>query len=132
MSNNRKTEQQTSIHFLGSPYNHSEKDTMDDWYECYKADGAAIIEMDGKPYYRIISKWALTRGNETFAMCNVDGRLWKKGQHRVMDENGHIFEYVDRVHFVFRRAIPDWYTEAPEVELSGDIYTMGEYLSAVD
>ena len=43
----KKAKKSTAIKEYGSPYKLSDKDTMSDYFERYKADGAGIIEMNG-------------------------------------------------------------------------------------
>lgn len=129
---NNNTKNGSSICFIGCPYKLNDNDTMNDWYQRYKADDAAKIEKDGKTYYRIISKWRVTSGDKQFVLCNVDSKVFVLGQKKYMDENGNTFECVTFVWVHFSGEIPDWYTEAPPYEFSGNIEAMGEYLTAAD
>ena len=120
------------IDFIGSPYKTAENETMDDWYSRYKADPAASIEMNGKTYYRIISMFLFTKGEAQTALCNVDRMLFTSRSKNYIDENGNIFEGLNRVHMKFNGLPPDWYFEAPQVEFSGNVAVMGEYLAPSD
>lgn len=128
----KKTKRIISLKEHGSPYYLNDKDTMDDWFERYKADSAGSIEMNGKTYYRVISKWALMSDDEQFVLCNVDYRLFASGCKKFRDENGNVFNCLTKVHYKFSGSIPDWYFEAPEYEFSGEAEVMGEYLTAVE
>lgn len=119
---------------LGSPYEQTENDTMDDWYERYKLDPAGIIELYGRVFYRIISKVIYTTAKGKQLLCCVDRRIWNNAVGRTLiDENGKRFMCCTIAQMCFRRKIPDWYFEAPEYVLEGlDGIEIGEYLTAED
>ncbi len=113
-----------------SPYEQSENDTMDEWYERYKLDPAGIIDLDGRVFYRIISKAIYTTAKGTQLLCHVDRRVWDHARdHTLIDENGKRFKCSTIVHMCFRREIPEWYYEAPEYVFDSDGIEIGEYLT---
>lgn len=126
-------DQISRITILGSPYEQSENDTKDEWYERYKLDPTGIIELDGRVFYRIISKAILTTAKGKQLLCGVDRRIWDNAVgHTLIDENGKRFKCCSFVQMCFRRKIPDWYFEAPEYVLEGEDIQIGEYLALDD
>ena len=117
------------ITMLGSPYLQSESDTIQDWYERYLLDPAGQIEMNGRVFYRIISKNILTTEFSKILLCNIDSRIKCRPGQNLIDEEGHIFKFLGITMIRFEGLPPEWYTMAPECMLEGNESEWGEYLA---
>lgn len=114
-----------------SPYFQSDKDTVQDWYERYKADPTQTIVKDGLTLYKVISRGAWISEQESYIEVIIDRRIRCRVGQFLTDENGHRFRFRSVVMATFTCSPPpDWYAEAPMCTLDGDLSELGEYLGA--
>lgn len=88
-----------------------ERSELDIIYEEYLRDDQCI-EVDGKPYYRIIQKSEYT-SLDGFVLIVIPQKLFHHGESmaKVKDENGNVFKLTGPASMRFHSEIPRWYLE---------------------
>ena len=97
-------------------------------FRCYLNDKSAIIMIDDKTYYRALHIFLLNTG-KTRLIAFLDNRLKLKIGDIIMDDNDNPFSVKGFAMIRFICDIPDWYTKASFVELSGDYKNIGHYFT---
>ena len=89
-----------------------ERSELDIIYEEYLRDDQ-YIEVDGKPYYRIIKKSEYTTLGG-FVLIVIPKKLFHHGESmaKVKDENGNIFTLIGPAFMSFHSELPRWYRES--------------------
>lgn len=86
--------------------------------------------IDDKTYYRALHIFLLNTG-KTRLIAFLDNRLKLKIGDIIMDDNDNPFSVEGFAMIRFICDIPDWYTKASFVELSGDYKNIGHYFTKI-
>ena len=123
----KKSKRLTKIHPERSPYETKPGETIEDWYERYKADGAATIEQSGKQFFRIISIAPVETERGDRILCCADQRLRVKLGDICVDENGQAFPVVG-IEMPYYTKRSEWTCNTKRFMLAGKAEDIGEYL----
>ena len=123
-----KKDESYRFRFIYDPYDVKEKYDISDMYHKYMNDSKAIIEINGRIYYRAL---CIVRTNirGRALIATLDSRLNMRVQDIIVDENGR--EYIVNGFEMYRFAggIPEWFSNICTVMLVGDIDNTGKYFT---
>lgn len=126
----RKSASKLSFQLLYDPYSTGTNDNTVQLFHCYMNDKNAVIEINEKTYYRALQILILNT-NKKMLIAFLDNKLNLKINDSVVDNNNNIFIVKDFAMIRFTCDIPDWYTKASFVELSGEYESIGHYFTKI-
>ena len=126
----RKSDSKLSFQFLYNPYSTGTDDNTVQLFHRYMNDKNAVIEIDEKTYYRALQIFILNT-NKKMLIAFLDNKLNLKINDSVIDDSNNIFIVKGFAMIRFTCDIPDWYTKASFVELSGEYESIGHYFTKI-
>lgn len=126
----RKSSPKLSFQLLYDPYSTGTDDNTVQLFHCYMNDKNAVIEINEKTYYRALQILILNT-NKKKLIAILDNKLNLKINDSVIDDNNNIFIVKGFAMIRFTCDIPEWYTKASFVELSGEYESIGHYFTKI-
>lgn len=126
----RKSSSKLSFQLLYDPYSTGTDDNTVQIFHCYMNDKNAVIEINEKTYYRALQIFILNT-NKKMLIAFLDNKLNLKINDSVIDDNNNIFIVKSFAMIRFTCDIPEWYTKASFVELSGEYESIGHYFTKI-
>ena len=126
----RKSSSKLSFQLLYDPYSTGTDDNTVQLFHCYMNDKNAVIEINEKTYYRALQIFILNT-KKKMLIAFLDNKLNLKINDSVIDDNNNIFIVKSFAMIRFTCDIPDWYTKASFVELSGEYESIGHYFTKI-
>ena len=111
-----------------SPYHIRESDTMDDFYALWLCDSDRELDLNGRTYYRILSKMKIVKDNSEFVIVHVPNDLHCFLHQNLEDENDNKFTVYNIPMFHYTTPFKDWMRNTYAIVLQGNIDSLGEYL----
>ena len=111
-----------------SPYSRNTDEDISVLFDEYSKDKNAVVSIENKTYYRAIQIFSITiRKEELIALLDINIKL--SVGDTVIDDNNNEYVVKGFTMLSFRCDIPDWYTKASFIELSGRYENIGHYFA---
>ncbi len=111
-----------------SPYSQNNDEDISVLFDGYCKDKNAVVSIEDKTYYRAIQIFSITiRKEELIALLDINIKL--SVGDTVIDDNNNEYVVKGFTMLSFRCDIPDWYTKASFIELSGRYENIGHYFA---
>lgn len=111
-----------------SPYSQNNDEDISVLYDEYRKDKNAVVSIEDKTYYRAIQIFSITiRKEKLIALLDINIKL--SVGDTVIDDNDNEYVVKGFAMLSFRCDIPDWYTKASFIELSGRYENIGHYFA---
>ncbi len=111
-----------------SPYSRNTDEDISVLFDEYSKDKNAVVSIEDKTYYRAIQIFSITiRKEELIALLDINIKL--SVGDTVIDDNNNEYVVKGFTMLSFRCDIPDWYTKASFIELSGRYENIGHYFA---
>lgn len=111
-----------------SPYSRNTDEDISVLFDKYSKDKNAVVSIENKTYYRAIQIFLLTiRKEKLIALLDINIKL--SVGDTVIDDNDNEYVVKGFAMLSFRCDIPDWYTKASFIELSGRYENIGHYFA---
>lgn len=119
-----------SLNSIKTPYRiEGDSNSVSDYYQRYNKDENAVLEINGRTYYKIIELYEF-KVKSVSILSLVDIRMNLKIDDKLIDENGEKYNVKSFEMFRLSTAeFPDWYLKIVFVALDGDPYKIGDYLA---
>ena len=127
MSIKRKQNKKPTFSIFYDPYAEDEKTDDSGRLTRYLKDDHAVVEIDGKTYYRAIQIFFLS--NQLIAF--LDNRMDLKMGDSVSDDNENIYTVKGFAMIRFKCEIPEWFRYAGFVMLSGTHENIGHFFTKI-
>lgn len=111
-----------------SPYLKDGED-MNVWFEAYKNDAEKLIEIDGKVYTKIIHRCEFYIYEDFTLLIAFEPQENLCVGDVLVDELGHEFKIKAFEMFRFAGKIPDWAFKIFSMSITGQDYTIGNYIA---
>ncbi len=109
-----------------SPYSRNTDEDISVLFDEYSKDKNAVVSIENKTYYRAIQIFSLIiRKEKLIALLDINMKL--SVGDIVIDDNDNEYVVKSFAMLSFRCDIPDWYTKASFIELSGRYENIGHY-----
>ena len=109
-----------------SPYSRNTDEDISVLFDEYSKDKNAVVSIENKTYYRAIQIFSLIiRKEKLIALLDINMKL--SVGDIVIDDNDNEYVVKSFAMLSFRCDIPDWYTIASFIELSGRYENIGHY-----
>ena len=109
-----------------SPYSRNTDEDISVLFDEYSKDKNAVVCIENKTYYRAIQIFSLIiRKEKMIALLDINMKL--SVGDIVIDDNDNEYVVKSFAMLSFRCDIPDWYTKASFIELSGRYENIGHY-----
>lgn len=109
-----------------SPYSRNTDEDISVLFDEYSKDKNAVVSIENKTYYRAIQIFSLIiRKEKLIALLDINMKL--SVGDIVIDDNDNEYVVKSFAMLSFICDIPDWYTKASFIELSGRYENIGHY-----
>lgn len=109
-----------------SPYSRNTDEDISVLFDEYSKDKNAVVSIENKTYYRAIQIFSLIiRKEKLIALLDINMKL--SVGDIIIDDNDNEYVVKSFAMLSFRCDIPDWYTKASFIELSGRYENIGHY-----
>ena len=102
---------------------------MNIWFEAYKNDVENNIEIKGKVYSKIISKWECYIFEDFTLLVSFEPQGNLRIGDTLIDEIGREFKIKAFERFGFTGKTPDWAFEISSMAIIGQDYSIGNYIT---
>lgn len=111
-----------------SPYSRNTDEDISVLFDEYSKDKNAVVSIENKTYYRAIQIFSLIiRKEKLIALLDINMKL--SVGDIVIDDNDNEYVVKGFAMLSFRCDIPDWYTKASFIELSGRYENIRHYFA---
>lgn len=125
---NKDMSRKSDFKMIYSPYSRNTDEDISVLFDKYSKDKNAVVSIENKTYYRAIQIFSLTiRKEKLIALLDINIKL--SVGDTVIDDNDNEYVVKGFAMLSFRCDIPDWYTKASFIELSGRYENIGHYFA---